>query len=100
MHVLAPRYPGSDCLLLPYWCTLARGRGTVNLEEFTAWFTGGCPLPGRAVSLLEAEEAEVEVEEATSALDAELLVEAAEAKGRGVLAEAEALTREIVDTDA
>jgi hypothetical protein len=65
---------------LPYWCTLARGRGTVNLEEFTAWFTGGCPLPGRAVSLLEAEDAE--------------------AKGRGVLAEAEALTREIVDTDA
>jgi len=77
--------------------TLARGRGTVNLEEFTAWFTGGCPLPGRAASLLEAEQAETEVDEATSALDAELLVEA---KGRGVLAEAEALTREIVDTDA
>ena len=115
----------------------SNGRGTVNLEEFTAWFTGGCPLPGRAASLLEAEEAEAEEEEAAAAAtgameamllveaanaellaeaavaaeasrlaaaegDGALLVEAAEAKGRGLLAEAaeaEAGVREIVDTD-
>jgi hypothetical protein len=63
----------------------SNGRGTVNLEEFTAWFTGGCPLPGRAASVLEAEEA-------TGAMEAAAVEAAA--------VEAESLTREIVDTDA